>query len=249
MAPSIFRRGRAPSPSAENDGNFGLTHLNPALEANASGLGDQQTPFEVDIVAVHGIDGHPFTTWTHQDGVCWIRDFLPDHLPGARIFTFGYESKVAFTLSTGGLGDFARSLLVTLTGIRKSGEERHRSIIFVCHSMGGIVVKKALIIAALEPQHFINIRESTTAILFLGTPHRGSSTTELPKVLANIARIGTCWLTGLMKTELLRSLAKGSKELEEISIAFRNQAASMRIVSFVEQKATPPFSERVRHQT
>jgi hypothetical protein len=166
MTSSIFRRGRAPNPSAEDDGNFGLTHLNPALEANASGLGDQRTSFEVDIVAIHGINGHPFTTWTHEDGVCWIRDFLPGHLPGARIFTFGYESKVAFTLSTGGLGDFARSLLVALTGTRKSREvgavkeylissstsvlrlvlisrqERHRPIIFVCHSMGGIVVKK-----------------------------------------------------------------------------------------------------------
>ncbi|KAI9762477.1 MAG: hypothetical protein M1840_001237 [Geoglossum simile] len=243
MTSSIFRRGRAPS--AEDDGNLGLTHLNPSLDTNASGLGDQKTPFEVDIVAIHGINGHPLMTWTHEDGVCWIRDFLPGHLPGARIFTFGYESKVAFTLSTGGLGDFARSLLVALTGTRKSREERRRSIIFVCHSMGGIVVKKALIIAALEPQHFINIRESTTAILFLGTPHRGSSTTELPKVLANIARIGTSWFTGFMRPDLLRSLAKGSKELGEISVAFRTQVASMRIVSFVEQKATPPFSKRV----
>jgi hypothetical protein len=106
-----------------------------------------------------------------------------------------------------------------------------------------------LIIAALEPQPFFNICESTTAILFLGTPHRGSSTTELPKVLANIACIGTFWFTGFMRLDLLRSLAKGSKELEEISIAFRTQAASVRIVSFVEQKATPPFSERVRRRT
>ena len=122
MAPSIFRRARAPSSSAEDDGSFGLTHLNPAREANALGSEDQQTPFKVDIVAIHGINGHPFKTWTHGDGACWIRDFLPGHLPGARIFTFGYESKVAFTLSTGGLGDFARSLLVALTGTRKSRE-------------------------------------------------------------------------------------------------------------------------------
>jgi hypothetical protein len=106
-----------------------------------------------------------------------------------------------------------------------------------------------LIIAALEPQYFINIRESTTAILFLGTPHRGSSTTELPKVLANIVRIGTSRFTGFIRQDLLRSLAKGSKELGEISIAFRTQVASIRIVSFVEQKATPPFSGRVRHRT
>jgi hypothetical protein len=119
MRSSIFRRGRAP---AEDDRSLGLTHLNPTLETNASGSEDQQTPFKVDIVAVHGINGHPLTTWTHEDGVCWIRDFLPGHLPGARIFTFGYESKVAFTLSTGGLGDFARSLLVALAGTRKSRE-------------------------------------------------------------------------------------------------------------------------------
>jgi hypothetical protein len=122
MTSSIFRRERASSSSAEDGGGFGLTHLNPALEANASGSGDQQTLFEVDIVAIYSINGHPFTTWTHEDGVCWIRDFLLGHLPEARIFTFGYESKVTFTLSTGGLGDFARSLLVALTGTRKSRE-------------------------------------------------------------------------------------------------------------------------------
>ena len=117
MTSPLTNRRRVPS----DDRKYGLTHLNPASETDASRVGrDQQTSFEVDIVAIHGINGHAFKTWTHGNGAFWLRDFLPIDLLGARVFTFGYESEVAFTLSTGKLEDFARSLLVALKGTRKS---------------------------------------------------------------------------------------------------------------------------------
>jgi len=65
----------------------------------------------VDIIAVHGLNGGAYSTWTHpQNGMMWLRDLLPQELPGARVYSFGYASKV-FSLDTSGFEDFARELV------------------------------------------------------------------------------------------------------------------------------------------
>ncbi|KAK3326026.1 P-loop containing nucleoside triphosphate hydrolase protein [Apodospora peruviana] len=52
--------------------------------------------------------------------------------------------------------------------------ERSRNLIFVAHSFGGLVVKRALV-QAQASRDFGHIAEHTKSILFLGTPHRGTS--------------------------------------------------------------------------
>jgi hypothetical protein len=98
----------------------------------------------VDIVAVHGLNGHFQKTWqTTQDGqeVNWLRDFLPKQIPFARVLSFSYNSTVMFTKSVADIGTFSEQLLEDLLSMR-SGLAASRPIIFVCHSLGGIVVKK-----------------------------------------------------------------------------------------------------------
>jgi hypothetical protein len=75
---------------------------------------------DVDIVAIHGINGDALRTWTHTNGKCWLKDFLPDSLPRARIYSFGYASELAFNHSLAVLGDFARRLFSDLNGVRSS---------------------------------------------------------------------------------------------------------------------------------
>ena len=72
----------------------------------------------------------------------WLRDFLPVHLPEARIFTHGYDSIVAFSKSSAEVDDFARELLHQVQSQRKSARERARPMIFICHSLGGILFKQ-----------------------------------------------------------------------------------------------------------
>ena len=71
-----------------------------------------------DIIAVHGIDGNAWKTWEHSNGKLWLKDFLPKHVPGARIYSFGYRAEVAFTRGRGDLKGFARSLLEGINGVR-----------------------------------------------------------------------------------------------------------------------------------
>ncbi|KAF2832663.1 hypothetical protein CC86DRAFT_271853, partial [Ophiobolus disseminans] len=48
----------------------------------------------VDVVAIHGLNGHAYKTWQHENETLWLQDLLPDVLPGSRIYTYGYSSQV-----------------------------------------------------------------------------------------------------------------------------------------------------------
>jgi hypothetical protein len=88
---------------------IGLFLLNPESFSSREGNGDFRYP--LDIVAVHGITGNAIDSWAHDNGCNWIRDILPQRLPGARIFSFGYLTDVIQPLGTGNFDDFARALL------------------------------------------------------------------------------------------------------------------------------------------
>ena len=99
-----------------------------------------------DIVAIHGLNGHFEKTWTTEgtDGarVNWLRDLLPKKLPNTRILAFSYNYLVQSGNSTAGILDFATQLLEEILTVRKTPAEKARPIVFVCHSLGGIVCKQ-----------------------------------------------------------------------------------------------------------
>jgi pimeloyl-ACP methyl ester carboxylesterase len=90
-------------------------------------------------------------------------------------------------------------------------QEINRKLIFVCHSLGGLVVKQALV---LTPQSSAikDIQDRTTGIVFLGTPHGGS---HLGRRLAWIA-----FITGSSK-DLASILSIDSKPLNKLSDDFK----------------------------
>lgn len=97
------------------------------------------------IVAVHGLGGDWEATWTDADSNClWLRDFVPQQFLGMnlRIWSFGYDSKTAFTNSVADIDDAAKALIDALDGERRGNNSRKNLIIFVAHSLGGIIVKR-----------------------------------------------------------------------------------------------------------
>jgi hypothetical protein len=83
---------------------------------------DGKEIYNIDIVAIHGLNGDAERTWTHENGTFWLRDLLPMALPGARIFSYGYPSQLFFNRSVAGIRDFAMQLLQWLA------DERRRNI-------------------------------------------------------------------------------------------------------------------------
>lgn len=114
------------------------------------------------IVAVHGLGGHPFRTWTHKNQCCWPRDLLSVDIPDARIMTFGYDANVIGS-SINTFKDSAQLLLQHLL-LKRDPElvcvssmnmlkknlvlsfnpkiPSSRPILFICHSLGGLVTKQ-----------------------------------------------------------------------------------------------------------
>jgi len=74
-------------------------------------------------VAVHGLGGDAVDTWTHpKSKAFWLKDFLPQQIPDARIMTFGYNAAAAFGQSTAEVIDHAKSLLTSLVDKREEPE-------------------------------------------------------------------------------------------------------------------------------
>ena len=79
------------------------------------------------VVFVHGLGSFPDTTWrkagpngSHHGGVSWIRDFLPEDLPAARLLFFNYDSTTYNDAPVKDLADIAEELLLAFqsSGVR-----------------------------------------------------------------------------------------------------------------------------------
>ncbi|KAK8131115.1 hypothetical protein PG984_007553 [Apiospora sp. TS-2023a] len=127
--------------------------------------------FDVDIIAVHGLNGDAYTTWTHSNGTFWLRDLLPACLPGCRVYTYLYPSHTAFSSSYATICDYSRGLLDSIQDIQDQSNETVRPVIFICHSLGGIVFKQALATAQEENERYGPILDVISGVVFLGTPH------------------------------------------------------------------------------
>ncbi|CAG1984541.1 unnamed protein product, partial [Fusarium graminearum] len=173
------------------------TAPDPALDRHPQGLDvvSEGTNPVVDIVVIHGLDGHREKTWTAKNGVHWLRDLLRVDIPEARILAWGYDANTHAVSGTccSFLYDHARTLVSDLNRRRKLTDSSERPIIFIAHSLGGIVVKSALIHsdAARQgalPEHR-SIKLSTYGILFMGTPHQGGNGVQLGRILTNVASV------------------------------------------------------------
>jgi protein SERAC1 len=101
------------------------------------------------IVAVHGLNGDATRTWTaRKSGVFWLShpDLLPRYIKNARVLVWGYNS--SFSNLTGvepsknQIHHHAQTLVAQLYADRKLEGRVDKPIIFICHSLGGLVVKR-----------------------------------------------------------------------------------------------------------
>ena len=150
--------------------------------------------------------------------------------------TSGYDSTVAFSKSVTKIDDKALELLNHLSAKRSpvAPGGPSKPIVFICHSLGGIVLEKALIIAHERSSDvdYEDILVNTRGIAFLGVPHRGSDIAWWAGFAAKLLRnasIGTS-----TNVALLSNLEKGSATLANISSQFVDRALNLIIYTFYE---------------
>lgn len=122
----------------------------------------------------------------------WPYDLLALDFPTARIATYGYDSKVSnffkgAAIQTNIIGH-GTSLLNALEAFRRNTPDR--PMIFVVHSLGGLVLKEALRQSWQAQPYEKDLREvydATRLIVFMGTPHRGSDYASWGVLARNIA--------------------------------------------------------------
>lgn len=188
------------------------------------------------IVAVHGLYENAFETWTDSETeILWLRDLFPHQQQKARVLTYSYN---ATALAIPGEGTdrilpYAVSLVAELCADRQLLSAFQRPIIFICHGLGGLLIKRALAFSstrrAKAVEHLRSIYTSTYAILFMGTPHYGirKETLLLPREAEDLG-----------PSHFMISLLKGSEMLQEITDQFAPLMKQFSIYNFWEETET-----------
>ena len=176
----------------------------------------------VDIVFVHGLTGNAYDTWLHKETrVHWPRDLLKQDLPDTRILSYGYDADVVNIwnpASSSRLSSHAENLVSDLVRRRERTETETRKILFVAHSLGGLVTECALAISRQNAEeHLCQIERCTVGIAFLGVPHYGAK-------IALWGKYATQMLGILKRTnkEILAVMIPGSEMLRRVENDFRN---------------------------
>ncbi|XP_054791050.1 uncharacterized protein LOC129296480 isoform X2 [Prosopis cineraria] len=206
---------------------------------------DEKTP-PLDVVFVHGLRGGPYKTWriaedrssakstlvekidqeTGKLGTFWPGEWLSNDFPDARLFTLKYKTNLTqWSGASLPLQEVSSMLLEKLVaaGIGK------RPVIFVTHSMGGLVVKQILY-KAMEG-NFDHLVNNTIGIVFYSCPHFGSKLADVP------------WRMGIVLRPALSvgELRRGSSRLVELNDYIRHlhKKGKLDVLSFCETKVTP----------
>ncbi|KGQ09559.1 Protein NLRC5 [Beauveria bassiana D1-5] len=199
-----------------------------------------------EIIAVPGLGAHPYHTWearktqapdaaecktAQSSKIHLLKDLLAHDFPDARIWNFAHESNWLIDAPVKTTEEIGKCLLKEIRDKRSSP---HLPIIFIGHSLGGIIIKQALCTSDSQ-----DIIDDTAGIIFLGAPHQGSS--------ASIAGAALAALTGFLgsDTTLLLSLKNHGAQLSNLADAFDSRIAPngrrqqrVRITSFYETKKT-----------
>jgi len=135
------------------------------------------------VVAVHGLNPknkpaakHAEDTWTGPKSSFWLRDELPTKLPQSRIFIYKYDSTAVYGKNRETFIDKANAFLERLRV--KRSDDPHRPLLLLGHSLGGLLIKQALI-NAFNNQKYKDIKRASRALAFFAVPHHGGDRTVI----------------------------------------------------------------------
>ncbi|KAL2512740.1 alpha/beta-Hydrolases superfamily protein [Abeliophyllum distichum] len=200
----------------------------------------------LDVVFIHGLRGGPFKTWrlsedksstksglvekideeAGKQGTFWPGEWLSADFPHARLFSLKYKTNLTqWSGASLPLQEVSSMLLEKLVAAGIGD----RPVVFVTHSMGGLVVKQMLYQAKAEKKS--NFVSNTVGVVFYSCPHFGSKLADMP------------WRMGLVlrPAPSIGELRSGSPRLVELNDLLRrlHKKKMLEVLSFCETKVTP----------
>ncbi|MFI6220122.1 hypothetical protein ACIBEH_06170 [Nocardia salmonicida] len=171
----------------------------------------------LDVVFLHGLGGQARTTWA--DGEAFWPAWLGEDIEGAAVWTVGYAASPSGWLGKAmPIQDRAVNVLARLQN-EGVGE---RPLVFVTHSMGGLLAKQMLLHAQSSPE-YAAFAAAARGVAFLSTPHTGA---DMASFLARLKTV-------LRTTVAGRDLKRNSAQLRDLNIRYRNWVHSSGIENLV----------------
>ncbi|GKT50954.1 ankyrin-1 [Colletotrichum spaethianum] len=216
---------------------------------------------DVDIVFVPGLGAHPEDSWKSGSGFNWAtgiydgisknssessgkKDGLARDFPKARILLYQYESAWIGDLKVKTfMKDIAKTMLEGLQANRE--KIRDRPIVFIGHSMGGLVIAKAITLAADTYRDiFPRVFECIAGCAFFGTPFGGAHVAAVASMLGDIGE-----KLGYTKSSaLVKMMTPGDESLNELRGDFLRLALKLspavQLTCFYENHPTDFTQER-----
>ncbi|XP_028366060.1 protein SERAC1 [Phyllostomus discolor] len=154
-----------------------------------------KSAIKADVLFVHGLMGAAFKTWRQQDSsevlsdkvsedessrymTCWPKSWLAEDCPALRIISVEYDTSLSdwrarCPMERKSIAFRSKELLRKL----RAAGVGDRPMIWVSHSMGGLLVKKMLLEASQKPETS-PVVDNTRGIIFYSVPHHGSHLAE-----------------------------------------------------------------------
>ena len=206
----------------------------------------------LDFVAIPGLIEEPLRTWTHPETRhLWLRDSLPTDFTSARIFTFNYPSYLLLTDDKADLEIYAEKLLSDLMKVGAGYD--NRKLVFIAHSYGGFLCKKALVLAQND-RRYSDIIYNTLYFCFFGTPNYFSTYNPSYFQPFDLGDWVDLYLEGagarnfIERAILLETLKRNTGSLCEIKFAFED-VLSGPVLNFHEQDKTISVGRKVSGMT
>jgi hypothetical protein len=146
---------------------------------------DPNKPRRADLVLVHGFGGDRIATWRFESKThsCFWPGWLQEELHNVRVLTAGYP--------TPWLPEAPRfeNLALAVHTALENADVGAVPVVFVCHSLGGLLIKRVLEIDADERASTEGksgaIWMNTRGVAFFSTPHGGSALGNLGQHFGN----------------------------------------------------------------
>ncbi|GAD91216.1 hypothetical protein VHA01S_074_00070 [Vibrio halioticoli NBRC 102217] len=176
---------------------------------------------DIHVIFLHGLGGDANGTWLKKGSKdeAWPIWLAEDNFD-LNIWTVEYDASKLKSDSSGmGIPDLAVNIF---EHILKVPELAEGEIIFVCHSLGGLITKQILRIAndqtnRVEVQQFLG---RVSGVAFLGTPHLGA---DIANHSDNIfAKILLRCLTFQQPSIVTASLSRNDPNLRELNTWYRD---------------------------